>query len=140
MKHLFLILALVFAGLANTGIGLDSDASPGMLNGICQGSRCEREVVRTTCCGEVITERVCSMSQGRCQCKGAPDHLPQRQPTAPLPRSDRDLFSAVPLSSPTVVEALPIESRGPLGSHRLLVVRSSYSHNKIQAHLGVWHT
>lgn len=89
-------------------------------------------------CSVPAEESFCEMSGGPCSCDVAPGHRPKHMPEAPMPRTERESTTAVPIPSTRLVEysvrvpELRRENAAWFG------VNAGRTHNEIQALLGVW--
>ena len=136
MKQLITILALVFAGLPGLGGGLVGGPQR---EGVHQASGGPRIVALMPCCAENNESHDCSMRGGACRCS-APVRDPQPTPDAPLPKPVRDSITALPDAQTGVVSIPEPEAESPRRSTGSLKALSGFTHNEIQALLGVWRT
>lgn len=80
------------------------------------------------------------MSGGACTCAVSPGPDRQPIPNAPLPRSESDSLTAVP-PSPSAVPWPSHPATEPVRSVPLSVgLFEGFTHNEVQAILGIWRT
>lgn len=137
MVRLIVILMLGLSGLSWPGvlaIGSTDRAD------VCAASGCDHTRLRVTCCGEIIEESYCPMSDGPCRCGVSENPDPEKTPQAPLPRPERDqIVAVVDLAGHHSVDSGGDDRQIAFGV-RPVAWWSGLTHNEIRSLLGVWRT
>jgi len=129
------MLVLVFSGLPSFGAKIAEGG------GGCGPAACVRHAVPVSCCQEPAGgEGFCPHSGGRCECSAAPEPDPRPSPQAPLPRPDRDSLAAAAVEAVRLIARSDPESDPSGGSAVSIGPLAGFTHNEVQALLGVWRT
>lgn len=137
LTRLAIILALLWQPFAATAPVVRSGERPES----CAAMACCEVVTCTTCCGETVVERTCSMeSPGVCPCgvRGSDEPAPSRE--APKTSVERDRVQLVrPSPSRPVIVFRAVAPRGPANAI-FSALYANRTHNTVRALLSNWRT